>query len=199
MSQTRQQSSGKHGSGSASGIAHDSQMRHIEITAGFKIIDHAVNIIDSFAENGSAAEQGAHGRLIAGRLVLGIGAVFAHGALFMLGAFCAVTFRQLITLETVTIDPDTADYHIIASKEVVEEVEDPNTQMTLEEAKTYRSRARIGSMIDIPVKVKKFGRIAAINAKHVIRQGIRDVERMQVFEELQSKQGELETQLHLEC
>jgi branched-chain amino acid transport system permease protein len=31
---------------------------------------------------------------------------FAHGALFMLGAFCAVTFRQLITLETITIDPD---------------------------------------------------------------------------------------------
>jgi len=31
---------------------------------------------------------------------------FAHGALFMLGAFCAVVFRQLITLETVTIDPD---------------------------------------------------------------------------------------------
>lgn len=30
---------------------------------------------------------------------------FAHGALFMLGAFCAVTFRQLITLETVTVDP----------------------------------------------------------------------------------------------
>ena len=31
---------------------------------------------------------------------------FAHGALFMLGAFCAVAFRQLLTLETVTIDPD---------------------------------------------------------------------------------------------
>jgi branched-chain amino acid transport system permease protein len=30
---------------------------------------------------------------------------FAHGALFMLGAFCAVTFRKLITLETVTTDP----------------------------------------------------------------------------------------------
>lgn len=30
---------------------------------------------------------------------------FAHGALFMLGAFCAVAFRQLITLETVTLDP----------------------------------------------------------------------------------------------
>ena len=31
---------------------------------------------------------------------------FAHGALFMLGAFCAVLFRQLLTLETVTIDPE---------------------------------------------------------------------------------------------
>ncbi|MBI4047873.1 MAG: branched-chain amino acid ABC transporter permease, partial [Devosia nanyangense] len=30
---------------------------------------------------------------------------FAHGALFMLGAFCAVTFRRLITMETVTVDP----------------------------------------------------------------------------------------------
>ena len=30
---------------------------------------------------------------------------FAHGALFMLGAFCAVAFRQLITMETVTVDP----------------------------------------------------------------------------------------------
>ncbi len=30
---------------------------------------------------------------------------FAHGALFMLGAFCAVSFRYLITLETVTVDP----------------------------------------------------------------------------------------------
>ena len=29
---------------------------------------------------------------------------FAHGALFMLGAFCAVTFRYLITLETITVD-----------------------------------------------------------------------------------------------
>ena len=31
---------------------------------------------------------------------------FAHGALFMLGAFCAVAFRQLITMETITVDPE---------------------------------------------------------------------------------------------
>ena len=93
----------------------------------------------------------------------------------------------------VDINPDTEGLKIYIRKDVVEEVENPNTQMTLEEAKTYRSRARIGSVIDVPVKVKKFGRIAAVNAKHVIRQGIRDAERNQVFEELQSKEGELVT------
>ena len=31
---------------------------------------------------------------------------FAHGALFMLGAFCAVTFDHLMTLETVVLDPE---------------------------------------------------------------------------------------------
>ena len=91
----------------------------------------------------------------------------------------------------VDMDPETQNRKIYIRKDVVEVVEDPNTQMSLEEAKTYRSRARVGSVIDIPIKVKKFGRIAAVNAKHVIRQGIREAERMQVFEELHSKQGEL--------
>lgn len=31
---------------------------------------------------------------------------FAHGALFMQGCFCAVAFRYLLTIETLTIDPD---------------------------------------------------------------------------------------------
>ena len=91
----------------------------------------------------------------------------------------------------VEIDPESEGFKIYIRKEVVEEVTDPNTQMTLEEAQTYRSRTHVGAFVDIPVKVKKFGRIAAVNAKHVIRQGIKDAERMQVFSELQSKQDEL--------
>ena len=80
---------------------------------------------------------------------------------------------------------------VMIRKKVVEEVENPETEMTLESAKTYRQRARIGSMIDIPLETKKFGRIAAQTAKHVIRQSIREAERSQVFEELQGKQGEI--------
>ena len=91
----------------------------------------------------------------------------------------------------VDIDPENEVFKIYIRKTVVEEVTDPDTELSLEQGRAYRSRCRIGSVIDIPVKPKNFGRIAAVNAKHVIRQGVKEVERNQVFEELQSKQGEL--------
>lgn len=54
-------------------------------------------------------DKGAAYALIALGLTLVFGTLgvvnFAHGALFMLGAFCAVMFRQFLTLETVTVDP----------------------------------------------------------------------------------------------
>ena len=93
----------------------------------------------------------------------------------------------------VDIDPEKQSFKVFLRKDVVEVVEDPDTQMTLEEAKTYRSRARIGSVIDIPLKTKDFGRISATSAKHVIRQGIREAERNKLYEELHSKQGEIIT------
>lgn len=93
----------------------------------------------------------------------------------------------------VDIDPEKQSFKVMIRKDVVEEVEDPDTQMTLEEAHTYRSRAKIGGVIDIPLKTKDFGRIAAQTAKHVIRQGIREAERSQLCEELQSKQDEIIT------
>ncbi len=93
----------------------------------------------------------------------------------------------------VDIDPEKQTFKVYLTKEVVEEVEDPQTQMSLEEALTYRSRAKVGSEIEIPLKTKEFGRIAAQTAKHVIRQGIREAERSQLCEELQSKKGEIVT------
>ncbi|EJW12691.1 putative ABC transporter subunit protein [Rhodovulum sp. PH10] len=54
-------------------------------------------------------DKGAAYALIALGLTLAFGTLgvvnFAHGALFMLGAFCAVTLQKLLTLETVKIDP----------------------------------------------------------------------------------------------
>lgn len=93
----------------------------------------------------------------------------------------------------VEADGETKALNVYLRKKAVEVVEDPKTEMTVEEAKTYRSRARAGSVIDIPLATKDFGRIAAQTAKHVIRQNIREAERNQVFEELQGQQGEIIT------
>ena len=51
----------------------------------------------------------------------------------------------------------------------------------------------MGKTIDIPLKTKEFGRIIAQNAKHVIRQGIREAERGKQLAEFQSKNQELVT------
>ena len=91
----------------------------------------------------------------------------------------------------VTLDPKTTGFNVSIRKLVTDEVEDPETQITLDEALEITSKAKLGEEISIPLKTKEFGRIAALTAKQVIRQGIREAERSQIFEELQSKSGEI--------
>ena len=74
------------------------------------------------------------------------------------------------------IDPEKEKIKVYVTKNVVEEVEDPDTDLTLEEAQQIRKSAKVGKTIDIPLKTKEFGRIIAQNAKHVIRQGIREAD-----------------------
>ena len=78
-------------------------------------------------------------------------------------------------------------------KDVVEEVENPATQISVDAAKAYNKRAKAGSQIKVPVETKKFGRIAAQSAKQVIIQGIREAERGIVYEEFTSKEHEILT------
>ena len=66
----------------------------------------------------------------------------------------------------VEIDPETKRFYVAIRKEVVEEVETPATQITLEDAVKYDKKARVGEMVEIPLETKKFGRIAAQSAKH---------------------------------
>ncbi len=94
---------------------------------------------------------------------------------------------------SVDIDPEKQGFKVYITKDVVEEVEDPLTQISLADAQEIRARAKVGGTIDIQLKTKDFGRIAAQTAKHVIRQGIREAERSKLCEELQSKKGEIIT------
>ena len=76
-------------------------------------------------------------------------------------------------------------------KEVVDEAEDPLTEISLEDAREINRTASMGDMVRVSVETKKFGRIAAQAAKQVIIQGIRESERGMVFNEYSSKEHEI--------
>lgn len=89
------------------------------------------------------------------------------------------------------IDPEKEKIKVYVTKNVVDEIEDPDTDLTLEQAQQIRKSAKVGKTIDIPLKTKNFGRIVAQTAKHVIRQGIREAENGKLLEDYQSKTQEL--------
>lgn len=95
----------------------------------------------------------------------------------------------------VVMDPATAEFAVSLYKTVVDQVEDPDVEMTLEEAVHYSKTAKVGDTVEIPLETKEFGRIAAQTAKHVIRQGIREAERGQQMQEFQRRNQELVTAL----
>ena len=91
----------------------------------------------------------------------------------------------------VTIDSLSGDIHIFAVMDVVEESEDPLLEISLKEAIKINKDAQIGEKVDVEIKPKDFGRIAAQTAKQVVVQKIREVERDMVFNEYNDKKGEI--------
>ncbi len=93
------------------------------------------------------------------------------------------------------IDPDKNSFDVKLVKTVVDEVFDPDYEVTLDEAKQINKRKKfeIGDEIEIPLDPKKLGRIAVSSARNVIRQGIRAGEKGQSLLEFQSKLGEIAT------
>ena len=93
----------------------------------------------------------------------------------------------------VSIDRKTCDYELYMEKEVVEEVEDPVLQISLEDAKKLYAGYGIGDTVRQEIKSKEFGRIATQNAKNVILQKIREEERKAVFDQFHTKEHEVVT------
>ncbi len=94
---------------------------------------------------------------------------------------------------TCTIDCDKQIFKVILRKDIVDEVEDPRIQILRDEAKTQYKAKAADEFVEIEMDTRQFGRIVAQTAKHVIRQGIRDVERSQSLSEFQSHNRELLT------
>lgn len=91
------------------------------------------------------------------------------------------------------ISPEKSTMNVYIRKKVVDTVTDPDTEISVIDARQYDASAVDGGVVEIKLETKQFGRIAAQTAKHVIRQGIREAERGQVMQEFMSRHHELVT------
>ncbi len=86
---------------------------------------------------------------------------------------------------------DDGDIDIVVLKEVVEEVEDPARQVSLEEARWDDPEFQVGDLLEIPVSFQDFGRNAVMAAKQRIIQSVREGERDKIRDQFSDKVGEL--------
>ena len=98
--------------------------------------------------------------------------------------------KEVVSCE---INPEKLEMNVYHNLTVVEEVEDPDAEISLEDAQQIKKKYKLGDTVQIKLTKKDFGRIAAQTAKHVIRQGIRDAEKNQILADFQSKNQELVT------
>ncbi|HIR84602.1 MAG TPA: transcription termination/antitermination protein NusA [Candidatus Galloscillospira excrementavium] len=94
---------------------------------------------------------------------------------------------------TVEADEEKGTVRMFVRKDVVEEVDNPCTEMSLAEARASLPQAQLGDVIRIELKTKNFGRIAAQTARQVIIQGMREAERGMIYDEFSSKEHEILT------
>lgn len=93
----------------------------------------------------------------------------------------------------ILIDPNKKDVRVYQQKEVVEVVENPETQISLTDAKCIAKKYNLGSVVETEVKPKNFRRLSAAAAKSVIIQGIREGERLAMQEAYENKHEEIIT------
>ncbi len=91
----------------------------------------------------------------------------------------------------ITLNKETGETHVYEELEVVENVEDDKTQISLEDARKLDSKLEIGDTVHKELMPKNFGRIAAQTAKQVIVQRIREASREIIFNEFSEKKGEI--------
>jgi N utilization substance protein A len=93
----------------------------------------------------------------------------------------------------VRMERDSGATKVFEVHDVVEVVEDPLLQLSLEDARKVDPNARIGGQVERDVTPPNFGRIGAQTAKQVILQRIREAERDHVYQEFIDREGDIIT------
>ena len=95
----------------------------------------------------------------------------------------------------IVLDPVKKDMKVLQQKTVVEEVENPDEEISLEDAKALSRRNKIGSVVENKLDTKNFRRLSAQAAKQVIIQAIREAERNNMVRAYEEKKDEIITAL----
>ncbi|WP_419941844.1 transcription termination factor NusA [Candidatus Palauibacter sp.] len=107
------------------------------------------------------------------------------------GIHAALTRRFGGPVEAEIDVTDEGDISIVVLKEVVEDVEDPAREVTLEQARWDDPDFEVGDLMEIPVDFREFGRSAVMAAKQRIIQRIREGERDRIRMEFNDRVGDL--------
>lgn len=93
----------------------------------------------------------------------------------------------------VKLNPEKATIKIYSYKTVVDEVHDPDKEISLAEARLIKKSYKVGDIVTTEESTKDFGRIAAQTAKQVVMQKLKEMERQMALSELSEKEDELLT------
>ena len=92
---------------------------------------------------------------------------------------------------SIKLNPEKKSINIYSVRHVVDEVEDPDKEISVEEAREIKKTAKAGEDITQEVKSKDFSRIAAQTIKQVLTQKLREIEHANTVNEFEDKEGEL--------
>ena len=91
----------------------------------------------------------------------------------------------------IAIDHESGEISMNALKKIVAKVTDPNEEISSKDAKKIDSSKKVDDMIESPISLENFGRIAAQTAKQVLFQRVREAEKEAIFEEYKDRAGEI--------
>ena len=111
------------------------------------------------------------------------------------GALISAYRKNFGSLQNVRIDIDqnSGKVKVLARKTVAAEIQDPRSEISLEEARSINPNYNLNDVVEVEVTPKDFGRIAAQTAKQVVVQRLREAERGLIFEEFSNREGDIVT------
>lgn len=93
----------------------------------------------------------------------------------------------------VTLDPKKGDIKAFAKLRVVDHVTSPHDEVSLMQARRVKPNAKLMELVDMEVKPKNFGRIAAQVFKQAMAQTVRGIEREMIYEDFKDREGDVVT------